>query len=144
MRANANIRDMCIFHRFSHGFSMIFVSRLFFERIGPLERKANEKPAKSTPRAPKIDLRSTKIALRSPFRTTSVDQVDRKCLFERCWVDLVGRKSPSERLSRRLGSILARSRGPSGRSGRSARRPGPEPPTGNSNMDIMYVKYIIY
>ena len=63
----------------TYGFPMFFVSRLFFERIGPLERKANEKQAKSTPRAPKIDLRSTEIALRNPFRATSVDQVDRKC-----------------------------------------------------------------
>ena len=123
MRANADIREMCVFPMFFCGFPMFFVSRLFFERINPLERKANEKPAKSTPRAPKIDLRSTKIALRSHFRTISVDQVPRRGLFECSWGDLVGRKGLSERLSRRLGSILARSGLPSLR----ARSAGPYP-----------------
>ena len=65
-RKRGHMRNVC-FPMFFCGFPMFFVSRLFFERIGPLERKANEKSAKSIPRAPKIDLRSTKIPLRIPF-----------------------------------------------------------------------------
>ena len=142
MRANADIREMCVFPMFFYGFPMFFVSRLFFERIGPLERKANEKPAKSTHRAPKIDLRSTKIALRSPFRATSVDQVDRKCLFERCWVDLVGRKSPSERLSRRLGSTKSVERASRVGPSRAPVRPLPQDSSAISTIDLHIHIYI--
>ena len=132
---------MCVFPMFFYGFPIFFVSRLFFERMGPLELKANEKPAKSIPRALKIDLRSTKIALRSSFWATSVDQVDRKCLFERSWVDLVGRNGPSERLSRRLGSILARS---GSLSAGLVRRGAPNPPSPLTVIRIYIYIYIIY
>ena len=58
---------------------------------------------------PQIDPRSSKIAPRTPLGATSGAQVGRKRLFEQSWVDLLGRKGASQRLSRRLGSMLARS-----------------------------------
>ena len=89
---------------------------------------------------PKIDPRASRIAFRSPFRATWVEKVDRRGLFERSWGDLVGRKGLSERLSRRLGSILARS-GPQN----AARRFGVRKHHQVTSLLILYTLYsLIY
>ena len=95
------------------GFYRFFACRLIFERVKSPDQKTTEKSLKSSPRRAKIDLGSIKIAPRSPFRASLGDQVGRRSAFERSWLDLVDRKGPSERLSRRLGSILERSGLPS-------------------------------
>ena len=76
--------------------------RLFCERVDPLKRRKTAKALKSPLWGTKNRPKTTKIAFRSTLGIGSGGQIDRRCLFERSWIDLVGRKGPSERLARRL------------------------------------------